>query len=207
MTTGAGSASTLQIQCVRRHGRGLPETRLGGPALLGGPGGVGAENFQIAGVGRQCLQRLLDTRIGDVALQIDVKLVLPRRMGPRPGFEFGQVDVVLGQHVEAAHQGPFLVPGRKQDAGFARNPRVDLQRIAGHHDETGEVFLLIGDAAFQDFQAVNPGRLFAGDGGLRQVLVVAHLAGALAVSAIDSMWQCLSVRKTSVHCSIALVWE
>ncbi len=65
--------------------------------------------------------------------------------------------------------------GGDDQRGLGRDPQVDRHRLRRHDDESREVLRLVGDVAFQHFQAVDAGGFFAGDRRLRQILILLHL--------------------------------
>src|SRR5262245_18717768 len=71
------------------------------------------EQLEEYGVLLDAAQRGLHARIRRIAFEVDVKQVLPRRLRARARLELRQVQVVIGQHAQTAHERATLVARRE----------------------------------------------------------------------------------------------
>ena len=154
----AGGSSTQARGPAHRRGLGAglrPRAPVQVAVLLAGAGGVAAQQAQVGAAGAQLTRAPARAGRVQVPLHVHEEQVLPGHVGQRPALDAGEVDPGLGEHLQGAHQGTFVVVHPEQHGGLAGQARVRRLRGPGQEHEAGLVAFPVGDAAGQHLQ---PGR-------------------------------------------------
>src|SRR5438093_1649984 len=116
-------------------------------------GGVGAEDSEVKGHLPKMPQRVRARAVADVALEVQIKEILPGFAVDWPRFNLGQVDIAQGKDRQRLEERAGLVLQAEDHRGLAASLRILASK--SHRKETRIVLPVVLDAPAQDLHFVD----------------------------------------------------
>src|SRR5712671_1461403 len=100
---------------------------------------IAAEHLEMIGVRAHLLEGDLDARVVDLPLEIDVELILPRRVDARAALQLGQIDTLRVEALQALEQRAAAMIHREHQRGLRRAAWIERLRLPPDEEEARQV--------------------------------------------------------------------